>query len=89
MCSSATSLHALREARLAQGERVTVFGRAALVGITDRLIELGSYREVQGREAEVIGSSDHLLSELPLLIDLARRGKLDLSLVAARTVIVP
>jgi propanol-preferring alcohol dehydrogenase len=63
-----------------------VFGRAALVGITDRLVEVDSYREVQGKEAEVIGSSDHLLSELPLLIELARRGRLDLSRVAARAV---
>jgi D-arabinose 1-dehydrogenase-like Zn-dependent alcohol dehydrogenase len=171
MCSSATSLHALRKARLAQGERVAVFGagglgfsavqlalalgalevyavdirpeklqlaarlgavpvdastgdpadiirrltggrgvdvalelvglpltmrqavqclavfgRAAAVGITDRLIELDSYREVQGPEAELIGSSDHLLSELPLLLELARRGKLDLSAAVERTV---
>ena len=65
---------------------LAVFGRAALVGITDRPIELDSYREVLGREAEVIGSSDHLLSELPLLLELARRGRLDLSRAVARTV---
>jgi propanol-preferring alcohol dehydrogenase len=39
-----------------------------------------------GREAEVIGAADHLLHELPLLIDYARRGVLDLSNVVTRTV---
>jgi 2-desacetyl-2-hydroxyethyl bacteriochlorophyllide A dehydrogenase len=65
---------------------LAVFGRAVLVGITDRPFKIYSYTEMLGKEAEVIGSSDHLLSELPLLIEFARRGALDLSDVVSRTV---
>ena len=34
----------------------------------------------------IIGSSDHLVSELPTLLDFGRRGLLDLSSVITRTV---
>lgn len=61
-------------------------GRAVIGGITGKPLQLDTYREVLGPEAEIIGTNDHLLSELPLLIELARRGKLDLSEVVARTV---
>ena len=63
-----------------------VFGRAALVGITQSSFEVDSYRELIGREAEVIGVSDHLRSELPVLLDMAARGVLDLSRVVTRRV---
>lgn len=64
---------------------LAVFGRAALVGITDRSFEVDSYRELIGREAELIGVSDHLRSELGVLLDMASRGVLDLSgVVTAR-----
>jgi len=63
-----------------------VLGRAVLVGITDEPFEIYSYLELLGKEGEVIGCSDHLLQELPLLIELARRGTLDLSNVVTRTV---
>jgi 2-desacetyl-2-hydroxyethyl bacteriochlorophyllide A dehydrogenase len=62
------------------------FGRAALAGITDRSVEIDSYRELIGREAELIGVSDHLLSELPALLELVRRGELDLESVVTGTV---
>lgn len=61
-------------------------GRAVLVGISDQPLEIDTYRELLGREAEVIGTNDHLLHELPLLLELARRGKLDLSEAVTRTV---
>ena len=61
-------------------------GRTVVVGISDRSIEVDTYHELLGPEAELIGSNDHLLSELPLLIELARTGALDLSQVVARTV---
>lgn len=171
MCSSATSLHALRKARLAAGESVAVFGagglgmsaiqlaralgasevyavdidrerlalagrlgatpidaaggdpvtalrertggrgvdvaleliglpltmrqsvqclahrgRTALAGITDRLMEVAPYRELIGTEAEIIGVSDHLGTELVELCELARTGKLDLSEVITEVV---
>ena len=65
---------------------LAVFGRAVLAGIAETPFAVDSYRELIGREAEIIGCSDHLLQELPLLIELARRGALDLSRVVTRTV---
>jgi propanol-preferring alcohol dehydrogenase len=61
-------------------------GRAALAGITRKPFEVDSYFEVIGREAEIIGVSDHLLQEFPLLMEFARRRVLDLSHVVAKTV---
>jgi propanol-preferring alcohol dehydrogenase len=65
---------------------LAVFGRAGLVGITDKPFDVHSYPEVIGREAEIIGVSNHLLSELPDLIEMARRGNLDLANVMTRRV---
>jgi propanol-preferring alcohol dehydrogenase len=62
------------------------FGRAAVVGITDRPVEVDTYRELIGREAEMIGVSDHLRTELPVLLDMVRRGVLDLRPIVTRTV---
>ncbi len=171
MCSSATSLHALRKARLAAGERVAIFGagglgmsavqlaralgagqilavdidaarlemarsfgaipvdaargdpvaeilertegegvdvalelvglpltmqqsvqclaiqgRAALAGLTDGTIEVTPYSELLAKEAEIIGVSDHLATEIRELTDLVCAGKLDLSHVITRRV---
>lgn len=61
-------------------------GRAVLAGITRTPFEVESYSEVIGKEAEIIGCSDHLLQEFPLLIEFSRRGVLDLSHVVTRTV---
>jgi len=61
-------------------------GRAVLVGITKEPLTLDTYREVLGGEAQVIGSNDHLLSELPTVIEMARRGILDTTQVVTRTV---
>lgn len=61
-------------------------GRAVVAGISDRPLEIDTYHDLLGREAEVIGSNDHLLQELPLLVELARRGVLDLSEAVTRTV---
>jgi propanol-preferring alcohol dehydrogenase len=71
----------MRQAMLALG----VFGRAGLVGITDKPFEVYSYMELLGKEAEVIGCADHLLHELPLLLEYVRRGLLDLSEVVTNT----
>ncbi len=61
-------------------------GRAVLVGLAGRPLELDTYRELLGKEAEVIGSNDHLLQELPTVIELARRGVLDISSAVTRTI---
>ena len=65
---------------------LAIFGRAVIVGITRHPVEIDTYHELIGREAELIGSDDHLLQELPLLIEMVRRGKLDLSNVVTGTV---
>ena len=66
-------------------QSLAVQGRAALAGITRQTFEVAPYDELINREAEVIGVSDHLAQELPLLLELARRGRLDLSKVVTRT----
>jgi propanol-preferring alcohol dehydrogenase len=65
---------------------LAVMGRAVLVGISDKPLEINTYQELLGKENEIIGANDHLLQELPLLIELARRGKLILSDAVTRTV---
>ena len=51
-----------------------------------RRFEVAPYSELLNKEAEIIGVSDHLASEIPLLLELARTGKLDLSHGIIRTV---
>ena len=63
-----------------------IMGRAVIAGIGDRPLEIDTYRELLGNEAEVIGSNDHLLQELPVLVEMARRKVLDTSRVVTRTV---
>ena len=65
---------------------LAVMGRAVIAGISDERLEIDTYRDLLGREAEVIGTNDHLLQELPLLLELTRRGKLDLSKAISRTI---
>jgi len=60
---------------------LAIFGRAVLAGITDEAFEVNSYIELLGKEAEIIGCADHLSSELEVLIELVRSGKLNLSSV--------
>jgi len=61
-------------------------GRAVMVGLNQQPIEVNTYMQVLGKEAEIIGSNDHLLSELPLLVDMARRKILDTSRVVSQVV---
>jgi len=63
-----------------------VQGRLAIAGLTDRTFEFGPYRHLINNEAEIIGVSDHLLSENPELIALVLDGRLDLSGVVTRTI---
>lgn len=67
-------------------QSLAVFGRAVVVGVTDQLLEVDSYREILGKEAEIVGSADHLRHELPVLLEFVRQGRLDLSEVISRTV---
>jgi 2-desacetyl-2-hydroxyethyl bacteriochlorophyllide A dehydrogenase len=63
-----------------------VLGRAVIAGIGDKPLEIDTYRELLGNEAEIIGSNDHLLQELPLLVEMARRKVLDTSRIVTRVV---
>ncbi len=65
---------------------LAIRGRAALVGITDKTFPLAPYHEIINKEAEIIGVSDHLAQEIPLLTDLVASRKLDLSNVVTRSV---
>jgi 2-desacetyl-2-hydroxyethyl bacteriochlorophyllide A dehydrogenase len=67
-------------------ECVGVFGRITLVGLNEKTVEINPYVELLGREAEIIGVSDHLASEIPTLIDFVRFGKLNLSKVISHTI---
>jgi D-arabinose 1-dehydrogenase-like Zn-dependent alcohol dehydrogenase len=53
-----------------------ILGRAALVGLTAESMSVFPYTELINKEAEIIGVSDHLATELPALIEFARSGKL-------------
>jgi threonine dehydrogenase-like Zn-dependent dehydrogenase len=53
-----------------------ISGRAALVGLTAESISVLPYTEIINKEAEIIGVSDHLAAELPLLMQLAGSGAL-------------
>jgi propanol-preferring alcohol dehydrogenase len=51
-------------------------GRAALVGLTGEPMSIFPYSELINKEAEIVGVSDHLASELPALLEFAHRGEL-------------
>jgi propanol-preferring alcohol dehydrogenase len=61
-------------------------GRAVIVGIGKEPLSVDTYGELLGNEVELIGSNDHLLQELPQLLEMARRGILDTSRVVTRTI---
>ncbi len=63
-----------------------VMGRVVIAGLSDKPLEIDTYRELIGNEVEIIGSNDHLLSELPLLVEMARRKVLDTSRVVTQTI---
>ena len=65
---------------------LAVFGRAALAGIAESPFEVDSYQELLGKEAQIIGCSDHLLEELPILLEFLRQGRVDLSQVVTESV---
>jgi len=67
-------------------QSLAIRGRTALAGLMDKTFQIAPYTELLNKEAEIIGVSDHLAQELPLLIEWVRQGKLDLSRVITRTV---
>ncbi|MCL4505593.1 MAG: zinc-binding dehydrogenase [Chloroflexi bacterium] len=67
-------------------QSLAIQGRAALAGITQKSFDVRPYDELINREAEIIGVSDHLAQELPMLLELAKLGRLDLSQVVTRSI---
>jgi len=67
-------------------ESLGVLGRAVIVGLNQTPFEVHPYQTLIGFEAEIIGSNDHLLQELPMLIDMARRKVLDTSRVVSQRI---
>ena len=65
---------------------LALFGRAVMVALSDQTWPVAPYQDLINREAEIVGCSDHLASELPLLIELVRRGRLNLAPVVTATV---
>jgi D-arabinose 1-dehydrogenase-like Zn-dependent alcohol dehydrogenase len=61
-------------------------GRAVLVGLTKDSMSIFPYQELINKEAEIIGVSDHLASELPALLEFARNGQLSFPPDAFRVV---
>jgi hypothetical protein len=53
-----------------------VLGRAAIVALSREALSFLPYTEMINKEAEVIGVSDHLASELPSLMRYAQSGQL-------------
>jgi propanol-preferring alcohol dehydrogenase len=61
-------------------------GRAAIAGVSKQPFSLIPYSEILCPEAEIIGVSDHLASELPELLGHAASGRLDLAPIVTRSV---
>src|SRR5262249_41778419 len=76
------SAKTMRQAVLCLGS----LGRAALVGLTAESMPVFPYTELINKEAEIIGVSDHLATELPALLEFARSGKLQFSPETLRVV---
>lgn len=72
------ALHALRS--LKPG------GRLIIVAINLRKLEIDAYSDVLTKERRIIGCSDHTREELVELMEIARRGEIDLSRAITRRV---
>ncbi|GAC1428430.1 MAG: 2,3-butanediol dehydrogenase [Thermoanaerobaculia bacterium] len=70
-----------------QGLRaLTRGGRLIVVAINLRKLEIDPYADILVKERHVIGCSDHTREELIELMEIARRGEIDLSRAITRTV---
>lgn len=75
----ALELVGLAETMRSAVDVLNVWGRAVAVGIMDGPISLDTFQDLALREAAVLGSVDHLGSEIQELIDMVDQGTLDLS----------
>jgi propanol-preferring alcohol dehydrogenase len=63
-----------------------VQGRAAMVGLASTPTPVDMYRDVIGKEREIIGVSDHLPEEIDELISFVQQGRLDIAPAISKTV---
>lgn len=63
-----------------------VMARVVIVGLSNQPIEIDTYNEILGNEVELIGSNDHHLQELPLLVEMARKKILDISRIVTKVI---
>lgn len=63
-----------------------VQGRAAMVGLARAPTAVHTYRDLIGKEREIIGVSDHLAEEIGELIVLVQQGRLDIEPVISKSV---
>jgi propanol-preferring alcohol dehydrogenase len=63
-----------------------VQGRAAMVGLTNAPTPVNTYRDLIGKECEIIGVSDHLPEEIDELISLVQQRRLDIAPAISRSV---
>jgi D-arabinose 1-dehydrogenase-like Zn-dependent alcohol dehydrogenase len=61
-------------------------GRAAIVALSRESLSFVPYTELINKETEVIGVSDHVASEFPMLMRYAQSGKLTFPESALRSV---
>lgn len=67
-------------------EVLAPMGRAVAVGLTADTLAVGPYADLVIGERQLIGSSDHLASEIPQVLALAEAGSLDIDSLISRTV---
>lgn len=67
-------------------EMLGVQGRAVLVGLASEPLVVDTYGSILGKEAEIIGCSDHLLAEARTVVEWTKQGRLDLSSVVTREI---
>jgi len=65
---------------------LSVQGRAAMVGLAHAPTPINTYRDLIGKEREIIGVSDHLPEEIDELISLVQQGRLNIAPVISKTV---
>lgn len=63
-----------------------LMGRVAIAGITPDRFSIHPYKDLINREAEIIGVSDHLAQEIPLMLSWAQEGKLSLKDIITKRV---
>lgn len=61
-------------------------GRVVFVGLSTKEINVDPYQDILRNEVELIGSNDHNLQELPVLIGYVEKGLLDPSKAISKTI---